>query len=119
MPSMTPLFDSIVAGRVQDINRIGEYRIKDHAPHIICADGEKLSVQASHNHYCSPRNDFGPYTKVEVGYPSVAPPETWARYFDGDWSPEAACGSVYGYIPVELVREFILEHGGEKEADNA
>ena len=117
MTSETPLFDSIVAGRTQDIERISGFEIKRTAPHITCGDGTTLSVQAGEYLYCSPRQNRGPYSKVEVGYPSVAPPETWAQYFDGDWSPEAACGSVYGYIPVELVREFILAHGGEKEAE--
>lgn len=41
---------------------------------IVCRDGFSLSVQASHTHYCSPKNDTGPWTTVEVGYPS-APPE--------------------------------------------
>lgn len=39
-------------------------------PAIECADGFTMSVQASRSHYCTPRNDVGPYTAVEVGFPS-------------------------------------------------
>ena len=80
---------------------------------IICADGTTLSVQASKYHYSSPREtecDF--YSCVEVGFPSVAPPATWSSYFDGCWGDDDPCESVYGYIPVELVEEFIEDHGG-------
>ena len=34
---------------------------------ILCMDGFEFSVQASRDHYCTPRNDQGPYT---VGYPT-------------------------------------------------
>jgi hypothetical protein len=83
------------------------------APQIICKDGTKLSVQASNGHYCSPREDYpGYYNSVEVGFPSVAPPDSWESYFDGDWETGDRTDSVYGYIPIELVIEFIIEHGG-------
>ena len=38
---------------------------------IRCNDGFTMSVQASRGHFCSPRNDVGPYDGVEVGYPSM------------------------------------------------
>ena len=31
------------------------------------SNGVELSVQASDNHYCSPRDNDGPWTSVEVG----------------------------------------------------
>ena len=37
---------------------------------IRCNDGFKMSVQASREHFCSPRNDAGPHDGVEVEYPS-------------------------------------------------
>ncbi len=85
---------------------------KENAPRLTMANGESLSVQASRTHYCSPREDAGPYSKVEVGFPSVAPPDSWAEYFDGDWENEDRTGSVYGYVPIELVAEFIEANGG-------
>ena len=81
------------------------------ATRIICVDGTEISVQASHSHYCSPRNDYGPWNEVECGYPSIAPPDTWEKYAE-DW--DTPTNTVYGWIPIELVREFIKEHGGEK-----
>lgn len=72
-------------------------------PRLTCADGTTLSVQASSYHYCTPRNDVGPYTHVEVGYPSVLP-SWWDEYADPS-------GDVAGWVPVQLVEEFITEHG--------
>ena len=80
---------------------------------IECMDGTILSVQASHYHYCWPRNDFGPYESMEVGYPTAPPPDSWRKYLDGD-PDDDPCSSVYGYVPVELVEEFVALHGGEK-----
>lgn len=85
---------------------------KELAPKIRCADGASLSVQASWTHYCTPRQNIGAWTTVEVGFPSVEPPETWAPYFDGDWDTDDRCASVYGYVPVEVVLAYINEHGG-------
>jgi hypothetical protein len=100
-------FNEIVSGKgkFQDLNG---YAYKELAPHILCKDETKLSVQASHTHYCTPRTNDGPYTTVEVGYPTATPPETWAEYADGDYPSD-----VYGYVPVEMVKEFIDQHGGE------
>lgn len=73
---------------------------------ITCRDGTSISVQASYFHRCTPRNNRGPWTHVEVGYPSATPPDSWKDYQEGD-------DGIYNYIPVELVREFIALHGGE------
>lgn len=35
-------------------------------PAIICADGTVLSIQASEDHHCHPKNNEGPYKFVEV-----------------------------------------------------
>lgn len=113
---------------------------------ITCQDGTTLSVQVSETHYCSPRDNFGPYYQVEVGFPMTAEgraaipprqegetfaeygvkvtaaimsmPPAWGRYGDGheadpdgDWP--ARPPQVWSYVPVELVRDFIEEHGGE------
>lgn len=85
------------------------YVFKELAPLIKCADGIELSVQASSTHYCIPRFDHTTYTHVEVGYPTAIPPASWAKYADGEY-PDTA---VYGYVPVELVREYVQAHGGE------
>lgn len=87
--------------------------MKPLAPRIICADGTVLSVQASQYHYCSPREDEGPYDSVEVGFIKdgagvpLTPPEDWREHGDGCFPSD-----VYGYVPVEKVEAFIAEHGG-------
>ncbi|WP_328313143.1 hypothetical protein OG432_24690 [Streptomyces sp. NBC_00442] len=93
---------------------------------IVCADGFSLSVIAGSGNYCTPRpalggftfgsnapSDYpGPYTEVEVGFPSARPEPwgTWEQYVD---DPEAPTETVYGYVPVETVRALIDLHGGE------
>ena len=80
---------------------------------VVCLEnGGNLSVQASETHYCIPRNNTGPYTCVEVGYPTgVKLPDSWKEYAerwdeDADWRKS----DVFAYVPVELVRELILEN---------
>jgi hypothetical protein len=105
-------FDEIINGhgafKFTDLGGSTVYRSKEIAPPIHCKDGTTLSIQASRLHYCRPRTDDGPYTKVEVGYPDIDPPPSWSEYADGEYP-----SSVYGYVPIDLVREFIESHGGE------
>ncbi len=85
------------------------------APRITCADGESVSIQASKFTYCSPRDDFAPWSEVEAGFPSCTPPDSWQKYAE-EWEGEPSPGTetVYGWLPIELVTEFIKAHGGEK-----
>ncbi len=78
-------------------------------PRLILKDGVSLSVQASEHSYSSPRDNKGPYTKVEVGFPSEAPPEAWKEFAE-EWGKPT--GTVYGYIPLTLVMLYIGAHGG-------
>jgi hypothetical protein len=84
------------------------------APRIVCVDGFSMSVQASSCHYCSPRENDGPYSSVEVGFPS-ARVETFMPYIDGDEDTDPT-ETVYGYVPVEIVAAVVAEHGGFKTA---
>ena len=59
-------------------------------PRLVLADGVSLSVQASEHSYSSPRDNKGPYTKVEVGFPSETPPEAWKEFAE-NW------GKSYGH----------------------
>ena len=68
---------------------------------VKCADGTTLSVQASKHHYCTPRDNKGPYTTVEVWCVSSDVPEF--EYSGED--PSA-------YVPIEDVVRFIENHGG-------
>lgn len=87
---------------------LGKYRLL--FPRIECADGMSLSVQANEYAYCMPRLNFGPYTHVEVGFPSEIIPEL-LPYAEDASDPKA---TVYAMVPVELVEEIIKKHGGGK-----
>ncbi len=82
---------------------------KPHSPRIHCYDGTTLSVQVGENLYCTPRFNNGPWSKVEVGFPSRAFPEL-AEYQDGD--SETQENSVFGYVPIEIVESIIEQCGG-------
>jgi hypothetical protein len=92
---------------------------------ITCADGFTMSVIAGWGTYCTPRPDGwfdeeprvgedyeGPYTHVEVGFPS-ARPEPWIEWREWAEDPENPTGTVYAYVPVEAVSTLIESHGGE------
>lgn len=104
------LLERIIAGEESEIKDIKGFEYKELAHRIICQDGTEVSVQASRTHYCTPRLNQGPYSTVEVGYPTQDPPIEWAKYADGEYPSD-----VYGYVPIDLVRQFINSHGGEVE----
>lgn len=88
---------------------------------VTCADGTKLSVQASRGHYCIPRDDRGPYTHVEVMGDG---PWHWLKYLDGEGPRlifsfkrrrlyyDPGWDGVYGYVPYQKVAAFIIRHSG-------
>ena len=84
-------------------------RMVPQMPRLILADGASLSVQASKYMHSSPRDDKGPYTKVEVGFPSETPPEAWKEFAEERDKPT---NTVYGYIPLTMVMLYIGAHGG-------
>lgn len=76
---------------------------------VTCADGFSMSVQANFGAYCEPREDNAvAYEEVEVGFPSAVEPllKKWAE------SPDRPTDTVYGYVPVDVVRAVIQKHGG-------
>lgn len=75
---------------------------------IVCRDGFAVSVQASSVHYCTPRDDDGPYDEVELGYPNE-PVEAWMEYAE---DPDRPTGTVYPYVPIGLVEQVLEYHGG-------
>lgn len=81
-------------------------------PRIVCADGFSFSAQAGPSMYCAPRNNEGPYTHVEIGFPS-SPDELLndgVLLNDGEDSRD-----VYSQVPVETVLALIKKHGGVAE----
>lgn len=100
---------------------------------IECANGLRISVVAGPGTYCSPRPQLapgmdligeapahyrGPYTHVEVGFPSVRP-QPWELLEPYCEDPAEPTNTVYSYVPVEVVRELIDANGGEAPTDPA
>jgi hypothetical protein len=75
---------------------------------VHCHDGFHMSVQASKTHYCSPRDNVGPYDSVEVGYPSLYDLHL-IKYAE---DPDDPTATVYGWVPDYVVRMVIEAHGG-------
>lgn len=75
--------------------------MRENRPEVICADGFKMSIQASEDHYCQ-KDDEGSYVSVEVGLPSSSEPLLDEYGDDG----------VYGYVPLTVVDAIIAKHGG-------
>ena len=83
--------------------------IENNRPRVKCADGFEISVQASHCHYCDPREDGAAvYETVELGYPNMEEP----LIIDYAEEPDGPLGTVYGYVPVSIVCELVSKHGG-------
>ncbi len=72
-------------------------------PEMVCADGFRMSVQASRAHYCSPKDEQGPYRSVEV-LPDEGEELFESRNGDGR--------GTYGWVPVDVVAKVITKHGG-------
>ncbi len=82
---------------------------------VVCADGASVSIQAGAGVYSIPRDNKGPYTHVEAGFPSVDPPPSWREYAEADGKHWTPCDTVYAYMPYDCVDEFINVHGGLME----
>ena len=76
---------------------------------VVCADGFNMSVQAHDGAYCEPRKDAQrKYTLVEIGFPSDEEPLIMP-WCENDQQPT---NTVYGYVPVDVVTNVIVKHGG-------
>ena len=81
---------------------------------VICADGFTMSVQANENAYCTPRDTHAEnYSEVEIGFPSEEEPliMPWCE------DPRRPTDTVYGYVPVNIVTQVIVKHGGMAAGD--
>jgi len=93
------------------IGSIPGYTYQEVRPFIECNSGLKLSVQASRSHYCAPRIDKANfYVEVEVGFPSEKIEELMP-FAEREDDPT---GTVYGYVPIEIVEAVVEKNGGIK-----
>jgi hypothetical protein len=101
----------------------GGWSFRPLRPSMVLEDGTILSVQASENHYCEPRENDGPYTMVEIGFPKRIvgdePVHTRVEQILIDelmeWAEPAGEGKitgVFGYVPVSVLIEVINSRGG-------
>ena len=78
-------------------------------PKIKIADTDyELSIQASENHYCSPRENMQEvYDEVEIGFPNFIFSENFINQYAEE--PKSPKDTVYGYVPMEeLAQEIYL-----------
>ena len=78
-------------------------------PKIKIADTDyELSIQASENHYCSPRENMQEvYDEVEIGFPSFIFSEEFINQYAED--RDTPKDTVYAYVPMEeLAQEIYL-----------
>ena len=76
--------------------------------HVICKDGFKMSVQAGQSLYSKPRDVADYYEEAEIGFPSEEE-SLLVNYCEDETNP---CGTVYSYVPVNLIDKIIEKHGG-------
>jgi hypothetical protein len=82
-------------------------------PLVRCKNGFTMSVQASPSHMCSPKSNVGPWTMVEVAFPSKRV-MALAPHREGHCRRTRVplTQSVYPYVPVEVVVQVIEANGG-------
>ncbi len=78
---------------------------------VVCADGTTLSVQASSTHYCSPRDDDGPWSAVEIGFPSRKLEALMP--FAQDYNDPT--DTIYCNVPMTVLAAVVDECGGFAE----
>lgn len=81
-------------------------------PRIYCKGGFSISVQGGTEfHYCTPRKHCNQYECVELGFPSAV------DILIGEYAedPSNPTGTVYGYVPIEVVESLVEKHGGMVE----
>ena len=79
---------------------------------MVCNDGFSISIR---DHFCTPRDDIGPYEYVETAYPSEWE-DLLLPFTDNntDRTP-VICGeapTLYVNVPAKVIREMINKHGG-------
>ena len=75
-------------------------------PRVTCADGFSVSIQAGPCLYSTPRG-AGPWSAVELGFPSLAE-SALVEYAE---DPDDLTGTVYAFVPCEVLAEILDAHG--------
>ena len=78
---------------------------------IKCNDGFAMSIQASRDHYSTPRDDTGPYSAVEVGYPNELE-QLLMQYCDAPSMIGGCIPPLYVNVPAQTIRAVVAKHAG-------
>ena len=79
---------------------------------VVCADGFRVSIQASMAHYSIPReNNVRAYKACELGYPSE-PDDLIKEYAEQDLGENNYVDCVYPYVPAKVIQALLEKHGG-------
>lgn len=100
---------TIATGKIRKADHFMEIR-----PQFVCADGFRVSIQASALHYSIPREDMcDHYAAFELGYPSAHDEllDEFVDWFGYDEKPDWT-QSVYTFVPRDVVIRLINKHGG-------
>ncbi|OON98609.1 MAG: hypothetical protein ATN35_04315 [Epulopiscium sp. Nele67-Bin004] len=92
-----------------DENKHKIYYLRDR---LTCKDGFSMSVQANKALRCTPQATLldGEYEAVEIGFPSALE-QLLVPYMD-DEAKTAVTKTIYNYVPLDVVEEVIVKHGG-------
>ena len=123
-------FNKIKSKRHDDVENEPVTKFSGNKPlykRVYFNNGGNISIQASRTAYSEPRDNFGPYTEMELGYPSkdTVLPESVLKYVeqsatyndDGSYSGNDPYNSVYPYVPVSVIKELINANGGIKSGE--
>lgn len=72
-----------------------DFEVLEMRPRIYCADGFSVSIQTGKLLYCTPRTNYNiPYTRVEAGFPSERPSNSWEEYAEDGWEEPTFIGRI-------------------------
>lgn len=77
-------------------------------PKITCSDGFKMSVQGNEMAYSIPKKTGTEFDAMEIGFPS----EQEDLILEFAQNPSDPTGTIYGFIPIDLIELIIEKHGG-------
>ena len=78
---------------------------------VVCADGFRISIQASSAHYSAPRAKARAYKACELGYPSESD-DLIKEYAQQDLGENNYVDCVYPYVPAKVIQALLEKHGG-------
>tara|TARA_R100000322_G_scaffold29681_1_gene19117 strand:+ start:246 stop:584 length:339 start_codon:yes stop_codon:yes gene_type:complete len=78
---------------------------------VVCADGFRVSIQASKGHYSWPRDNVRAYKACELGYPSE-PDDLIKEYAEQRLGENNYVDCVYPFVPAKVIQALLEKHGG-------